>query len=64
MKRSEVFKVIFEAMMKPVPYHNDGGFQLMMSAENVLIALEEAGLMPQNPLGTNFPTSWEKEQND
>lgn len=41
MKRSEVKKAMYDAFCKPVPYHDDGGIQLIWQIENVLKAAEK-----------------------
>jgi len=46
MKRSEMHNIIFEAFCKPVAYNDDGGLQLIWQTENVLKAIEEAGMLP------------------
>ncbi len=46
MKRSEMFKIIHDAIMKPIPYNDDGGLQLQIQTMNVLKAIEDAGMLP------------------
>ncbi len=46
MKRSEMLNIIYKAFCKRVPYHDDGGTQLGWQVENVLKAIEQAGMLP------------------
>ena len=42
MKRSEMFKILIEALCKPIPYHDDGGIQMCWQVEHILTAMENS----------------------
>lgn len=46
MKRSEMIKLMLESYCKPVPYHDEGGVQLMWKLDRLLEDMEEAGMLP------------------
>lgn len=46
MKRSEMFKLIYDKMCEPLSYHDDGGIQLAWQVERILNTIEEAGMLP------------------
>lgn len=60
MKRSDAVKLIFKALTELNVSHVDEQVSLEQ-AHSVMLVLEKAGLLPQNPIGTNWYGSWEKE---
>jgi len=46
MKRSEMFKIMLDSYTKDVPYHDDGGIQLMQKIDRMLTDIQEAGMSP------------------
>lgn len=41
-----MLKIIYQASCIEVPHHDDGGVQLGWRVENILKAIEEAGMLP------------------
>jgi hypothetical protein len=60
MKRSEAVAIVLRALAG-LDVDKPDGYCYITQAEHIINALENAGLLPQNPVGTNWYGSWEKE---
>ena len=45
MKRSEMINIMMESYCKEIPYHDDGGIQLMWKIDRLLKDMESAGML-------------------
>ena len=56
MKRSEMMKIMLDSYCEEVPYHDDGGIQLMLRLDRLLNVMEKSGMLPPPQRPIQFDT--------